>query len=372
MQRRRTTRTLAVTALAAGVSAVMTFPGVAGAVTKKVEAGPFDASARKALEAARGDTNAFFRRTVTIRRGDRVTWDINGFHTVTFVPRGDLAPSLVVPDASSPIASAQDAAGAPFWFNGQPRLVVNPLAAFPQGESEFHADMLHNSGLPAGEGAPQPYRLKFDRAGTFRYLCLVHPGMRGTVRVKQRGSVPSAAQDRRQAKREQRVLVRRVQRRSTGLGVPNRRNTIQAGNDDRDGTAVLKYFPANLRTKSNTDVTLRMPTRTTEAHTFTLGPQAYLDEIGETLIAPTPGAGDGPPTLVFNPLAGYPSEPPASGVPIITPTSHGNGFYNSGLLDRDAETPSPGEVRVRFGAAGTYRYLCLIHPFMRGQVTVTD
>jgi hypothetical protein len=29
--------------------------------------------------------------------------------------------------------------------------------------------------------------------------------------------------------------------------------------------------------------------------------------------------------------------------------------YSSGLLARDPATPSPGAVRVRFGAAGTYR-----------------
>ncbi|CAA9469556.1 MAG: hypothetical protein AVDCRST_MAG38-1187 [uncultured Solirubrobacteraceae bacterium] len=369
-------RTRRVTALAASVVGVMSFPGVAEGATKKVEAGPFDAAARKAFGAAGGDANAFFRRTVTIRRGDRVAWDINGFHTVTFVPRGDVPPGFVVPDASSPISGSLDAAGAPFWFNGQPRLEVNPLAAFPQGGGDFHADMLHNSGIPNPEGPSGPYRLKFDRPGKFRYLCLVHPGMEGTVRVKRRGAVPSPARDRRQAKREQRALLRRLQRRTTGLGIPNRRNTVVAGNDDRDGTAVFKYFPANLRTEVNASVTLRMPARTTEAHTFTFGPSngrdAYVDQIAQNLIAPAPGGGAGPPTVVFNALAGYPSEAPASGVPTITPTSHGNGFYNSGILDRDPATPSPGQVRVRFGAAGTYRYLCLLHPFMRGQVTVSD
>lgn len=139
---------------------------------------------------------------------------------------------------------------------------------------------------------------------------------------------------------------------------------------------VYKYFPANLRAKTNATVTLRMAPRTTEQHTFTFGPingrDAYVDRIAAALVTPAPGAGEGPPTLLFNPLAGYPSEAPATGVPTITPSTHGNGFYNSGILDRDAATPSPGEVRVSFGAAGTYRYLCLIHPFMRGQVTVSD
>ena len=150
---------------------------------------------------------------------------------------------MAVPDDSSPISGVQDPAGAPFWFNGQPRLIINPLAAAPQAASNSRPDMLHNSGLPGGEGSPESYRLTFKRAGTFRYVCLVHPGMQGTVGVKRRGAVPSAARDRRQAKREQRILLRRAQRRSTGIGVPDWRNTVQAGNDDRDGTDILKYFP---------------------------------------------------------------------------------------------------------------------------------
>ena len=378
MQRNmRASRTQGVAAVATGILAVMSFPGVAGAATKKVEAGPFDAAARKAYAAVGGDANAFFRRTVTIRRGDSVAWDVNGFHTVTFVPRGDLVPGFEVADDSAQVSGALDAAGAPFWFNGRPRLIFNPLAAGRKGGTRFRADTLHNSGLPAEQGTPEPYRLRFNRRGTFRYVCLVHPGMAGAVRVRdRRASVPSARADRRQAKREQRTLLRRVRRLSTGVGTSGLRNAIQAGNDLRDGSTVFKYFPANLRIKTNTTVRLQMPRRTTEAHTFTFGPingrDAYVDRIAATLVAPAPDGGDGPPTLVLNPLAGYPSEDPASGVPTITPTTHGNGFYNSGLLKRDPGSPSPSAVRVRFGAAGTYDYLCALHPWMRGKVTVSD
>ncbi len=50
---------------------------------------------------------------------------------------------------------------------------------------------------------------------------------------------------------------------------------------------------------------------------------------------------------------------------------HGNGFWNSGLLDSDDATPNPQSTQVAFGAAGTFAYICIIHPFMKGEVTVT-
>ena len=345
----------------------------AGAATRVAEAGPYGKAAQEAFARASAEANAYFRRVTTIRRGDTVRWDINGFHTVTFTPRGDARPSLIVPDPATPVSGATDAAGAPFWFNGQPRLILNPEAAAPQGPRTFHRGRVHNSGLP-GEGPPKPYRLKFNSTGTFRYICIVHPGMRGTVRVVgRRSSVPSAAAHRRQARREQQTLLRRAQRLTTGLGTTRLQNTAQAGNDTRDGAAVLKFFPANLRVATNTTVTLRMSPRSTEAHTFTFGPMngkdAYVDQLAKSFITPVAG-GSGPPTLVFEPRAAYPSENPAQGLPSYDGANHGNGFYNSGVLDSDQDTPVPAKVGLKFTKAGTYEYLCLIHPFMRGRVTV--
>ena len=74
---------------------------------------------------------------------------------------------------------------------------------------------------------------------------------------------------------------------------------------------------------------------------------------------------------LFDPRGAYPSEPPPLGVPSYTGTLHGNGFWNSGLLDGNDGSPLPASTQVRFAAAGTFAYLCLIHPFMRGEVTVT-
>ena len=346
----------------------------AGAATRVVEAGPSGKATQEAFARASTEANAYFRRVTTIRRGDTVRWDINGFHTVTFTPRGDPQPSLIVPDPANPVSGVTDAAGAPFWFNGQPRLILNPEAAAPLGPSTFRRSQVHNSGLP-GEGPPKPYRLKFNTTGRFSYICIVHPGMRGTVRVVGRkSSVPSAAAHRRQVRREERALLRKAQRLTTGLGTTRLQNTAQAGNDTRDGVAVLKFFPANLRVATNTTVTLRMSRRSTDAHTFTFGPingkDAYVDQLARSFVTPVPG-GSGPPTLVAEPRAVYPSENPAQGLPSYDGTNHGNGFYNSGVLDSDPDTPSPSKVGLKFTKAGTYEYLCIIHPSMRGRVTVS-
>jgi plastocyanin len=346
---------VAIPALA--LAAVLAVPATAGAATKTVEAGPF--AKQKQFEAAFGDGNQYYRRQVTIHKGDSVKWEINGFHSVTFVPKGDAPPGLIVPDPANPVAGANDAAGRPFWFNGQPNLALNPLAGQPQGGKKFKPDKLRNSGLPLAEGPPPPYKLKFNKKGTFGYLCVVHAGMEGTVKVVGKDAdIPSAKKDNKVAKQELDATLRQVKRLTTGPG--NIGKAIQAGNDRRSGATILKFFPQNPSFKVGDTVTLQMPTRSTEAHTFALGPDAYTKQIAETLLGP-----------VFNPLGLYPSEPPSAGIPSYNGANHGNGFYNSGFLDVDAGSPPPTSTQVTFTAAGTFPLICLIHPFMTANVTVT-
>jgi plastocyanin len=340
----------------------LAFPAAAGAATKTVQAGPFGKQAA-AFQDAFGDANAFLRRTVTIHKGDKVRWKINGFHTVTFAPEGE-EPGLVVPDAANPVAGVNDAGGTPFWFNGLPSLGFNPFAALPQGPSTFDPTVLLNSGLPPEEGPPPPYVVRFKRKGTFNYVCIVHPGMAGKVRVVGRSAnVPSKAKDKLAAKREQKAALQRVQRLTTGLGTEDLQLTLQAGNDKRSGATVFKFFPADPTFKVGDTVTLQMPPDSTEVHTFTLGPSngtdQYNDQLANSLIGQT-----------IDPRGGYPSEPPPAGVPTITPGMHGNGFYNSGFLDTAEASPLPSSTKVTFGAPGSYTLICLIHPFMRSTITV--
>jgi plastocyanin len=357
-----------------GAGLALTLCTTAQGAVREVSAGPFLRADGRTLERALGDTNAYFVRRVTVHAGDRVRWRLNGFHTVTFAPRGAPRPPLFSPDTANPISGVVDAANAAFWFNGQPRIVLNPQAAFKQGGNTFRRGRLLNSGLPLAEGAPPPYVLRFPRAGTYGYVCLVHPGMRGSVRVvPRRRNIPTALAVRREARRQEKTLVQRVVRASNS-GVQPAAGTVQAGNDTKRGVVVFKFFPADLTVAAGTTVTLQMSPRTSEVHTFSFGPtngrDQYLDQIAQGFIAPIPGTT--PPVLGVDPRAALPSDDPTAGLQDYTGTNHGNGFWNSGVLDRDrASAAIPGSATVRFTTPGTYSYICLIHPFMHGTVNVT-
>jgi plastocyanin len=350
-------------ALALAVFGALAVPAAGHAATKTVQVGPFGGAQMKFQDAS-GDANAYFRRTITINKGDKVKWKFNGFHSVTFVPGGEEDPGLVVPDASAPVNGAADANGDPFWFNGLPSLAINPLAAFPQGGGKYSSTKLRSSGLPLGDGPPPAYKLKFNKTGTFQYICTVHPGMAAKVKVLSKNAhVPSKSKDEKAAKKEQKQLLKQVRNRTTGSNFGSLSKTMVAGNDKGNGATIFKFFPANPVFKVGDTVRLRMSDDTTEAHTFSIGPtngqNLYLDNLAANLLGPTG----------LDPIGGYPSDPPPN-PPSFTAASHGNGFYNSGVLDRDGATPQPSSAQVTFSQPGTYHMICLIHPFMTATITV--
>lgn len=95
-------------------------------------------------------------------------------------------------------------------------------------------------------------------------------------------------------------------------------------------------------------------------------PPEALRAAHRAFVTPVPG-GQGPPTLVHSPLIAYPSDRPP--LPAYTGQNHGDGFFNTGILDR-GPSPNPGATRVTFARAGSYDYVCLIHPEMRGTIEV--
>jgi plastocyanin len=337
----------------------------AQAATKPVYAGP---PPRGSLpDAPRyAVANKFYPRTITVAEGDSVRYRFRGFHTVLFRARGQNAPPLIVPDPSRP-AAATDAAGAAFWFNGQPKLIFNPQVVAAAGDATVGDDAdLHNSGIFFGEGPPPDYRVTFPDSGSYEYLCSIHPGMQGRVRVvEDDDDVPSRAEDERRYRRQLRSDARLAERLDRYNGP--RGLAVQAGNDRR-GIALLKFYPARKRIRVGQTVRFRIASRSDEVHTFSFGPRAYLTELVNAQIQPEGGSAGAPPTLVLDPRVTYPSDPPPT-LPPFDGTNHGNGFISTGLLDAEPGG-LPGGGSIRFTRAGNYRFICLIHPEMRGLIQV--
>jgi plastocyanin len=303
------------------------------------------------------------------RPGDTVRFIPNNFHTVDLP--GRRTTKLPVISAVGPtIAGSVDAAGAPFWFNGLQNVGFTPALLRPAfGKTRTYSGRSAVlSGLPLAN-RPKPLSVRFTRPGRYRYFCDVHFGMTGIVRVVARSHrVPSAAADRKTLRRQEKATLRTAKALPTSTTPPA--NTIDVGLGGKGNVSLFAFVPATLTVPHGTTVTFQIGVRT-ETHTATIGPgnpgdpsqsNTYLGQL-ETGFNQNP----------IDPRAAFPSDPPTT-IAALTPTFHGNGFWNSGALDLDPGTPAtviPNTRKVTFAAPGTYQVFCLIHPFMHGTITVT-
>ncbi len=308
------------------------------------------------------DFNGFFPSIVKINVGDSVSWSINGFHTVSFLS-GTPAPQPFLASATK-LSGQLDGAKTPFWFNGQPQQIINPAVAFPSGGNSYDGTGFVSSGTPSPEGPPKPFVVKFTKAGSFTFDCLVHPGMKGVVKVLPAGKkAPTVTEDNAKALAEEKAGLR-IARKLKAVKVPSK--TVLAGNDGDGSVAWLRFFPEHLKIKVGTTVNFKLATKR-EIHTITIGPAAYTTAIEKTFTTAQPNPG-GPPTLLINPLGAYPSDP--APLPPFTGTNHGNGFEGTGILAAGGG-PLPSSAKIKFTKPGVYRFECIVHENMDGTITVT-
>ena len=342
--------------VAAQAATQTVYMGAPGAIIKKLHP-------PKALNQI-ADVNAYFPNKITIHQGDSVQFVNQGFHTVNFPAKGSPPADLIAPTGNK-ISGANDAAGSPFWFNGQDELNFNP-ALF---QSEFGKTLTYNgrnsieSGLPVAPGRIPPLTVKFTKKGTFTYYCNVHPGMKAQIKVV----APKA-----KAPTKKQVLKTVVNQAKKAVTIATRllhttvpAGVVEIGPAGPGGVELFEFAPSSLTVPVGTTLKFQMPAASRDDHTATTGPgnpeqepNSYLGQIAASFQSPQ-----------ISQLAIFPSDPP--GAPAsLTPTLHGNGFWNSGVLDTSSATPSPNNNSVRFSQAGTYTFYCLIHPFMHTTITV--
>jgi plastocyanin len=344
-----------VTKLAALATGALLIPTAAAqAATKQVTVGP-----AKPLKGAPPNLMdaGFYPGKVTIAKGDSVNFKwATGFGDVIFVPKGEELPAFAMPVPGQPVTGAKDAAGADLWFNGQPSIVPNMPALSPQGGKVINGSKVVSSGL-ALEGPPKPWKVKFPKAGTYTLRSVFHPAKSIKVTVKRsRRGVPTAKQDRRALARQVKAKAK-LAKRLAGFDGPSG-NTVRAGND-RGSMVQFAFFPARKTVSVGETVTFAMPKSTIEIHNVAFGPKPYLDEHAKTFLGPT-----------LNPFVVYRSDAPGTAVQ-FDGTDHGNGYFNTGVLDSESSTPFPSKDSVTFTKAGTYAYYCAVHGNdMKGEIVV--
>ncbi|MGZ6643665.1 MAG: cupredoxin domain-containing protein [Solirubrobacteraceae bacterium] len=350
-------------ALTAASVAMLVVPAGASAATKTVDMGT-PASIAKSLQRQNVDVNAFFPARTTIHVGDSVKFVPVNFHTVDFPKKGGKPLGLL--QQAGTVSGANDAAGQPFWFNGKPAIGFDAaLLKFGFGKKlTYNGTKGVSSGLPVSN-KPKAMTVKFTKAGTYTYFCSVHPGMKGSVKVVTAGRrVPSAKAD---ASRVARQVAAAKKGAKALAQTKAPANSVIVAPVGKSGLEYFGFAPGNLTVPAGTTVTFSMPASTFDEHTVTFGPgnpeqpSNYLGNLSATFNGPGP----------FNPQAIYPSDPPGT-TATLSPALHGNGFWNAGVLyGAQAKLSAfPTSGKVTFSTPGTYNYYCLIHPFMKGTVTV--
>jgi plastocyanin len=205
--------------------------------------------------------------------------------------------------------------------------------------------------------------IRFTKTGTFTFYCAVHPGMKGKVHVvAAHAKAPSAKADARTVSKEVTAGLKAAKRLAAAKPTPG---VVSIGRSAAHGVESYDFLPGAQTVPVGTTLTFKMPVGSTEDHTATTGPgnpmtepDSYLGKLAASFQSPQ-----------IAPEAIYPSEAPGT-AGALSATSHGNGFWNTGVLDSSPQTPLPASSTVTFTQAGTYQFFCLIHPFMHATITV--
>ncbi|MGH2403831.1 MAG: cupredoxin domain-containing protein [bacterium] len=305
----------------------------------------------------------FLPKEITINVGDSVQWKWGGgdAHTVYF-PAEQKSPKQVVPSAAK-----ED-------------LIFNPAIVFPTGRSVDGSKPVSAGGIfppdPSGQ-APPPPALTFSKEGTYEYLCLFHPGMRGAVIVRSAGSPRPATQAQvdAQARQEAAPALAAAEKLFDSLKVQK-----EVGPDGKAAHVmplraseatmgdVLRFLPSRLSIRMGETVTWRMD-NPINIHTVTF--------IGKTdkmidVVTVKPQK-QGPPVLAVTPEAVRQSP---------QRTFAGSGMRNSGWLGTASYAEFAGyaplvklstSYSLTFTKTGVYPYHCAVHPFagMRGAIVVS-
>ncbi|HWG86039.1 MAG TPA: plastocyanin/azurin family copper-binding protein [Deinococcales bacterium] len=347
----------------------------------------------------------YFPRELTVRQGDtvRFAFQPGDPHTVTFgtlvddvlgaMAGGEEGPpppgAEKIPQVFGDDGQIVATGAAPCFTQEEPPSDGAPCEGEQQPFDGSHT--IYSSGLLA-PGQDFEMALAEDvEPGTYQYFCLLHgPGMGGTVTVVGADEeapgpeeVEQAAADELAAVEERAADALAAQPEGT---LPGFEEMIPQGNvlaggfvegqDGEPSVDILQFGPREASVSAGESVTWLF----VGPHTVSFNapqdatPPVILGEDGlpaanPKAFAPQGGAPGAPPPPEGGGEEEAPEGPPPPPTVIDAGEWDGQGFFSSGFLP--SFPPNLLAYKITFTRAGTYNYVCLIHPDMEGTVTVS-
>lgn len=378
------------------VLATLVLPvGTAGAqTTYEVEVGRF-------LEGAPAESQRFLPWRIDVHQGDTLHFSSQSFHTATFLPVGE-GPVAWFEDLATLGTSQPYALVQPDPDDGPTSYKFGLGAFFPSDQTcgapglpacSFAGSSVVNSGVPLDAPLDFSVQVNAGAGSSFYVVCIVHgPDMRLRVDVVASGTPASDPGDLADA-----VDAAVEQDTDSALALHARFSGARSSHVRPDGTrvwdawagvdnghvALLAMYPQRLRIGVGDRVQWHFDSLTYEDHTVTFPidrARAIAAGVGIPACDPDGDAGpgpDAPPDLAEPPFCSDPTQLELELHDRFVPPA-GNGVFlgrdleSSGVLGANSPL-GDGNYVLRFPRASTdgpFKYLCLIHPFMRGKVVV--
>jgi plastocyanin len=282
--------------------------------------------------------NAYLPGDVTILVGDSLKWSIESDepHSVTF--------------GNGPAGTAPDE-----WPVTGLTGTVPPPPGIANLTGTYGGSGFLNTGL-LWKGSTAT--VQFTAAGSLPYICVIHPGMAGTVNVVASGTTTTQAEADAKATQTRTALLGAVDalEASAEAAVTE---TQRAG-----GTSLWSIF-----TSVHQDAAPQPGGGTGYLELLRFIPPALEIEAGDTVKWTAPSVH----TVTFLAAGTDPSSvDPFTTPPSGTSTYDGSSLYHSGLLGIPAPG-APSTYELTFPDAGTFNYICALHVFLgqTGQIIVS-
>ena len=303
---------LASVSLALGVLAAAGPAAAVGPQSWNVDAGTGDSTGVAALK--------FYPSAIAVDAGDTITWKVAGnAHTISFLAPGQTQPS---PE--------------------------DPGVALPAGGTSVTGTTFTSSGIVVPAPGHDTYRFTFPTAGTYAFHCLIHPGMDGTVTVNAAGTAYPQDQ----------------------AAITSANQAAEAA-DITAGHALEASFTPSTTANADGSTTYHLAAGVGANRVSILRyiSQTLDIQVGDTVEWTNADTNGEPHSVSF----GTEPHDPSVNAPAGGTTYNGTAAWVSSGLFLGPPIPAPHSYSLKFTAAGTFPYICVLHDIvgMTGTITVS-